>query len=84
MGPYNPLDKQLKYDPNTGPVLEWYEKPKNKVDEISAYHDICYDMVSKGVKGDKEECHKQMVKSLDLIPYGEMPKLGQTARFIIK
>ena len=24
MGPYNPLDKQLKYDQNTGEVLEWY------------------------------------------------------------
>ena len=26
MGPYNPLDKQLKYDPNTGEV-EWYVQP---------------------------------------------------------
>ena len=24
MGPYNPLEQQLKYDPNTGEVLEWY------------------------------------------------------------
>ena len=40
MGPYNPLDKQLKYDPNTGEVLEWYVKPKNKIDEIAAYRDI--------------------------------------------
>ena len=23
MGPYNPLDKQLSYDPNTGKVTEW-------------------------------------------------------------
>ena len=26
--PLNPLDKQLKYDPNTGQVLEWYVQPK--------------------------------------------------------
>ena len=43
MGPYNPLDKQLDYDPPTGEVLKWQVKPKNKVDEIS---DICYDWVT--------------------------------------
>ena len=47
MGPYNPLDKQLNYDPNTGEVLEWYVEPKNIVDEIAGYHDICYD---RGIK----------------------------------
>ena len=31
MGQYNPLDKQLKYDPNAGEVLEWYVQ-----DEIAA------------------------------------------------
>ena len=67
--PYNPLDKQLKYDPNTGQVLKWNVKPKNKVDEIAAYHDICYDReINKG------DCDSQMVKSLDSIPYGKMPK----------
>jgi len=78
MGPYNPLDKQLEYDKNTGEVTKWHVKPYNKVDEIAAAHDICYDMgKSKG------ECDKKMVSSLDQIPYGEMPKWGQTARFLI-
>ena len=78
MGPYNPLNKQLEYDKNTGKVTKWYVDPYNKVDEIAAYHDICYDMgKSKG------ECDKKMVKSLDDIPYGEIPKWGQTARFLI-
>jgi len=40
MGPYNPLDKQLEYDPNTGKILKWRVQPYNKVDEIAAYHDI--------------------------------------------
>ena len=44
MGPYNPLHEQLSYDSNTGKVLEWHVKPYNKVDAISAYHDICYDI----------------------------------------
>ena len=70
MGPYNPLEKQLSY--------EWRVKPYNKVDEIAAYHDICYD--TGRPKGD---CDKEMVQSLDAIPYGEMPKWGATARFLI-
>ena len=43
MGPYNPLNEQLKYNPETGEVLEWYNTLHNKVDEISAFHDICYE-----------------------------------------
>ena len=78
MGPYNPLDKQLKYDPNTGKVQQWYVKPYNKVDEIAAYHDICYEMGKS-----KNECDQKMVSDLDRIPYDEMPKWGQTARFLI-
>ena len=39
MGPYNPLGKQLKYNKDTGEVIEYYVKPKNKLDEISAKHD---------------------------------------------
>ena len=31
----------------------------------------------------KGECDKEMVKSLDKIPYSEMPKWGSTARFLI-
>ena len=68
----------MTYDPKTGEVLEWKVKPYNKVDEIAAYHDICYDM-----NNDKGECDRKMVKSLDMIPYGEMPKWEQTARFLI-
>ena len=78
MGPYNPLEKQLSYDPETGKVTEWKVKPFNKVDEIAAYHDICYDMGRP--KGD---CDREMVQSLDAMPHGEMPKWGSTARFLI-
>ena len=52
--------------------------PYNKVDEASAYHDICYDMGR-----NKGECDREMIKSLDQIPYGEMPKWGSPARFLI-
>ena len=78
MGPYNPLDKQLSYYPETGEVTEWKVKPYNKVDEIAAYHDICYDMGK-----NKSDCDREMVQSLDKIPYSEMRKWGSTARFLI-
>ena len=31
----------------------------------------------------KGECDEEMLQSLDSIPYGEMPKWGSTARFLI-
>ena len=52
--------------------MKWKVKLYNKVDEIAAYHDICHDMGN-----DKGDCDRKMVKSL------EMPKCGQTARFLI-
>ena len=78
VGPCNRLEKQLSYNSETGEVTEWKVKPYNKVDEIAAYHDICYDM-----ERNKGDCDKEMVQSLDNIPYGEMPKWGSTARFLI-
>ena len=29
------------------------------------------------------DCDRKMVKSLEQIPYGEMPKWGQTAQFLM-
>ena len=73
-----PLEQQLSYNPETGEVTEWKVKPYNKVDEIETYHDICYDMGR-----NKGDCDREMVQSLGEIPYGEMPKWGSTARFLI-
>ena len=78
MGPYNPLDQQLEYNKDIGEITKWHVEPYNKVDEIAPYHDACDDMGK-----NKCDCDKAMVKSLDEIPYGEMPKWGQTARFLI-
>ena len=30
LGPYNPLDKQMLYDKQTGEILKYYEKPGEK------------------------------------------------------
>ena len=55
MGPYNPLENQLEYDKNTREITQWYVKPYNKVDEIAANHDVCYDMGKN--KGECEQSH---------------------------
>ena len=41
-GPYNPLEQQLKYDPETGEILETYQHPKGAIDAISMQHDVDY------------------------------------------
>ena len=56
----------------------WYVQPYNKVDEIAAYQDRCYDMGK-----NKGDCDRAMIKSLAMLPHGEMPKWGKTARFLI-
>ena len=43
-GPYNPLDKQLKHDKDTGKILEIYGKPTGKTDAIAMQHDLDYSM----------------------------------------
>ena len=78
MGPYNPLDKQFNYDPNTGEILEWYVKPYNNVDEIS--HVMMFVMIEVLIS---TNVIKKMVKELDTIPCGMIPKWGQTAKFLI-
>ena len=41
-GPYNALDQQLRYDPETGQILEYYQKPTGATDTIAAQHDVNY------------------------------------------
>ena len=41
-GPYNPVEKQLKYDPNTGEILEIYQQPSGKTDAVAMPYDVDY------------------------------------------
>ena len=74
-GPGNPLEKQLKYDPNTGKILEIYQQPTGKTDAISMQHDVDYSVCSNKPKTDQVKCKndadRKMVKSLDAIPWKE-------------
>ena len=74
-GPGNPLEKQLKWDPNTGKILEIYEKPTGKTDAVSMQHDVDYSVCANKPSKDqvkcKNEADRKMVKSLDAIPWKE-------------
>ena len=69
-GPYNPLEKQVKWDPNTGEILEIYEQPTGSTDAIAMQHDVDYSVCKDDVKC-KNKADQKMVKALDAVPYNE-------------
>ena len=68
LGLYNPLDKQMLYNKQTGDIYKYYDKPKNILDKIASKHDPCY-----SVGKNKNECDRIMVKEIDNAPYKERP-----------
>ena len=69
-GPYDPLDEQLRYDPETGQILEYYQKPTGSTDTIAAQHDVDYS-VCKDDKKCKNKADRKMVKALDMVPFDQ-------------
>ena len=45
-GPYNPLEKQVAFAPETGEILEIYQKPTGATDAIAMQNDVDYDVCS--------------------------------------
>ena len=74
-GPGNPLEQQLKYDPNTGQILEIYQQPTGKTDAVSMQHDVDYSVCANKPKSNQVKCKndadRKMVKALDAIPWKE-------------
>ena len=66
-GPYNDLENQVRYNPETGEI---YDQPTGPTDAVAMQHDVDY-----SVCGDNRKCKnkadRKMVKSLDAIPYSE-------------
>ena len=50
-GPYNPLEKEVKFNPGTGEILEIYQQPTGATDAIAVQHDVDYDVCSNLEKG---------------------------------
>ena len=72
-GPYNPLEKQLSYDPKTGKILKIYQQPTGATDAVSMQHDVDYAVCAGKKHGPQERsckhaADKKMVKALDAIP----------------
>ena len=74
-GPGNPLEQQLKYDPNTGQILEIFQQPTGKTDAVSMQHDVDYSVCGNKPKSYQVKCKndadRKMVKDLDSIPWKE-------------
>ena len=81
-GPYNDLENQVRYDPETGEILEIYDQPTEPTDAVAMQHDVDY-----SVCGDNRKCKnkadRKMVKSLDAIPWKERQWGHTLARTII-
>ena len=81
-GPYNPLEDQLRYDPTTGEILEFFQNPTGKTDAIAAQHDVDYSVCGNDRKC-KNKADRKMVKSLDEIPWKERQWGHALARNVI-
>ena len=72
-GPGNPLEQQLRYDPNTGQILEIYQQPTGKTDAVSMQHNVDYSVCANKPKSNQVKCKndadRKMVKALDAIPW---------------
>ena len=84
-GPYNPLDEQLRYDPSTGQILEFIQKPTGKTDAVAAQHDVDYSVCEKGKnpRKCKNKADRKMVAALDAIPWKEKKWGHALARNVI-
>ena len=81
-GPYNPLEKQLRYDPATGEILEYYVKPSGKTDAVAAQHDVDYSLCGNDRRC-KNKADRKMVAALDAIPWKERQRGHALARNVI-
>ena len=77
-GPYNNLDSQIDYNKNTGEIYKIHDKAKNKTDEVCMNHDICY-----SIGKNKNDCDREMIRSLDNLKYSETSKSTPIIRSII-
>ena len=81
-GPGNPLEEQLRYDPNTGQILEIYQQPTGRTDAVSMQHDVDYSVCGNKPKSDQVKCkndadHKMLIIQFDYSVCGNKPKSDQ-------
>ena len=69
-GPYNDLNSQVRFDPETSEILEIYNQPTGTTSAIAMRHDVDYS-VCKDDKKCKHEADRRMVKALNNILWKE-------------
>ena len=81
-GPYNDLENRVRYNPETGEILEIYDPPTGPTDVVAMQHDVNY-----SVCGDNRKCKnmadRKMVKSLEAVPHNERQLGHRLARNLI-
>ena len=74
-GPYNDLENQVSYNPETGEILEIDGQPTGSTDAVSMQHDVDYSVCGNKPKSEQVRCKnkadRKMVKSLGAIPWKE-------------
>ena len=67
------MNEQLRFDPQTGKILEFYVKPTGKTDAVAAQHDADYSVCEgeENPKKCKNKADRKMVAALVSIPWDE-------------
>ena len=59
-GPGNNLSKQVKFDPQTGEIIQIYDQPSSSNDRCSMYHDIAYTIAQNTGINNKDVKNKKL------------------------
>ena len=70
-GPYNDLEKQFRYDKDTGEILEIYDKPTEKTDAIAICNMMSITASAEMTRSVNIAQIKKMVRALDAVPWKE-------------
>ena len=70
-GSYNPLEKQVDHDPETGQIRQIYQQPTRETDAIAMQHDVDYVVCSNRGEGKKckHKADEKMVKAIYAVPW---------------
>ena len=59
-GPGNDLSKQVKFDPQTGKIIQIYDQPSSSNDRCSMHHDIAYTIAQNTGINNKDVKNKKL------------------------
>ena len=60
-GPGNPVERQVKFNPQTGKIIQIYDQPASSNDRCSMYHDIAYTVAENTGINNKDVKNKKLI-----------------------